>query len=447
LKLLENEYSDQELNMWIRPLQAEVLDNRLRLLAPNDYAVDWLQQNFLEKMTALVERSGINPSLSVEIGVGTRCVPQGNLGASRSATSDGKDSENPVDNSVDKLDLSKYSSPLSANFTFDNFIKGKSNEFACAAAQQVSQEHEVVYNPLLIYGDVGLGKTHLMQAVGHMILQRKKEAKVLYLHSERFVANMVKALQTNAIEKFQTIYRSADILLIDDIQFFVGKEHSQEEFFHTFNTLFENHKQIILTCDRYPKELRGLKERLRSRFSWGLSVAVESPNLETRVAILMSKAARAGISLPSDVAFFMARCIQSNVRELEGALRRVIANAEFKRKFITLDFAKEALRDLIHAQDKLITIDNIQRVVAEYFKVKVSELLVKRRSRSIVRPRQLAMALAKKLTNRSLPEIGEAFGGRDHTTVLHADRKIKELMEVNANIKDDYRNLLRILTD
>lgn len=443
LNVLEKEYSDRDLNMWIRPLRAELRKNELILSAPNDYTADWLRQHFLKRITELIKKFQKDQSLSVSIKVGA-CPKKAQKSVVPEAGCSVKKAENRI---ADTIDFSKYSSPLNPVFTFENFVKGKSNEFAFAAAYQVAQKLTAAYNPLLIYGDVGLGKTHLMQAIGHAMLELDKKAKVLYLHSERFVANMVKALQNHAIEKFQAVYRSADILLIDDIQFFVGKQQSQEEFFHTFNTLFENHKPIVLTCDRYPKELRGLKERLRSRFSWGLSVAVESPALETRVAILMNKAEQANISLPSEVAFFIARRIHSNVRELEGALRRVIANAEFKGQPITLEFAKEALRDLIHSQDKLVTIDNIQRVVAEYYKIKVSELLSKRRNRSIVRPRQIAMALAKELTSRSLPEIGESFGGRDHTTVLHASRKVQELIELNPGIQEDYRNLLRILTD
>jgi chromosomal replication initiator protein len=304
----------------------------------------------------------------------------------------------------------------------------------------------VAYNPLFIYGGVGLGKTHLMHAIGHRILDRLPEGRIIYLHSERFVADMIKALQHNAIDDFKQHYRTADALLIDDIQFFAGKERSQEEFFHTFNALLEGQQQIILASDRYPKEVEGLEERLRSRFGWGLTIAIEPPELETRVAILQRKAEQAGVELPNEVAFFMAKRIRSNVRELEGSLRRVIANAHFTGKAITVDFAKEALRDLLAVQSKLITLENIQKTVAEYFRVKVSDLLSARRSRSITRPRQMAMALAKELTQHSLPEIGQAFGGRDHTTVIHACRKVAELRESDSNFDSDYKNLLRTLS-
>jgi chromosomal replication initiator protein len=335
---------------------------------------------------------------------------------------------------------------LNQDFTFDSFVEGKSNQLAKAAAVQVSNNPGNAYNPLLIYGGVGLGKTHLMHAIGNQILQANPHAKVVYLHSERFVQDMVKALQHNAIDEFKRHYRSMDALLIDDIQFFAGKERSQEEFFHTFNALLERQQQIIMTCDRYPKELDGLEERLKSRFGWGLTQAIEPPELETRVAIMQSKAEAVNADLPTDVAFFIAKRIRSNIRELEGALRRVVANSQFTGKSITLDFAKEALHDLITLQDKLVTIENIQRTVAEYFKIRVADLLSARRSRSITRPRQLAMSLSKELTNHSLPEIGDAFGGRDHTTVLHACRKTKELRASDTKINDDYVSLLRILS-
>ncbi|MCW9000195.1 MAG: chromosomal replication initiator protein DnaA, partial [Kangiellaceae bacterium] len=332
------------------------------------------------------------------------------------------------------------------NFTFESFVQGKSNQLAMAAAKQVAENPGTAYNPLFIYGGVGLGKTHLMQAVGNQILKNKPNGKVIYLHSERFVADMVKALQTNSIEKFKRFYRSVDALFIDDIQFFANKERSQEEFFHTFNALLEGNQQVILTCDRYPREIDGVEERLKSRFGWGLTVSIDPPELETRVAILISKAEESNITLPHEVAFFIAKRIRSNVRELEGALKRVIANAQFTGKEITVEFVKDALRDLIAAQDKQVSIENIQKTVAEYYKIKVSDLLSKRRNRSIARPRQLAMSLAKELTNHSLPEIGEAFGGKDHTTVLHACRKVKSLKEESQDINEDYTNLMRTLS-
>ena len=337
-------------------------------------------------------------------------------------------------------------SRLNDGFTFDRFVEGKSNQLARAAALQVGSNPGHAYNPLLIYGGVGLGKTHLMHAIGNVILERNPRAKVAYIHSERFVGDMVRGLQHNTISEFKRAYRSLDALLIDDIQFFAGKERSQEEFFHTFNALLEGQRQIILTCDRYPKEVSGLEERLKSRMGWGLTVAIEPPELETSAAILMSKAAGTGHHLPEEVAFFIAKRIRSNVRELEGALRRVIANSQFTGQPITVDFAKDALRDLLALQDKLVTIDNIQRTVAEYFKIRVADLLSKRRSRSITRPRQIAMALAKELTNHSLPEIGDAFGGRDHTTVLHGCRRVKFLKETESRVSEDYSNLLRTLT-
>lgn len=446
LDYLQNEFTEQEFNTWIRPLQSENKDNSLILYAPNHFVVDWIEQHFLKRITELVSEFSANSIESVTLEVGSTRSKTASVNQN---TAVGKPVEKTVDNFEDKFANTGYGVQLNPYFTFKNFVKGKSNEFACAAAQQVAQKPGDAYNPLLIYGGVGLGKTHLMNAVGNEIASYTKNGvkmRVLYLHSERFVANMIKALQNNSIDDFKKCYRSVDALLIDDIQFFAGKDRSQEEFFHTFNTLLEEGKQIILTCDRYPKEITGLEERLKSRFGWGLTVAIEPPELETRVAILMNKAQHMGTTLPYEVAFFIAKRIRSNVRELEGALKRVIANADFTGKPITLDFAKEALRDLLTLQDKLVTIENIQKTVAEYYKVRVSDLLSKRRSRSVARPRQIAMALAKELTNHSFPEIGNAFGGKDHTTVLHACRKIKELLESNIDIQEDYSNLLRTLS-
>ena len=338
-------------------------------------------------------------------------------------------------------------SNLNSAFTFDTFVEGKSNQLALAAAQQVAENPGGSYNPLFIYGGVGLGKTHLMHAVGNAMRERKPDAKIVYLHSERFVADMVKALQLKAIDEFKQFYRSVDALLIDDIQFFAGKDRSQEEFFHTYNALLERGQQMILTCDRYPKEIDGVEERLKSRFGWGLTVAVEPPELETRVAILINKAEQTGMDLSRDAAFFIAQRIRSNVRELEGALKRVMAHAQFSGRVIDIDLIRESLKDLLALQDKLVTIDNIQRVVADYYKLKMSDLLSKRRSRSVARPRQIAMSLAKELTNYSLPEIGEAFGGRDHTTVLHACRKVKELEQSDREVERDLKNLFRTLSN
>lgn len=340
----------------------------------------------------------------------------------------------------------RHRSGLNKTFIFDNFVEGKSNQMGLAAAQQVVENPGGSYNPLFIYGGVGLGKTHLMHAVGNGMLARNPNAKIVYLHSERFVADMVKALQLNAINDFKRYYRSVDALLIDDIQFFAGKDRSQEEFFHTFNALLEGNQQIILTCDRYPKVISNLEERLKSRFGWGLTVEVEPPELETRVAILMKRAEQQQVELPHEAAFFIAQRIRSNVRELEGALKRVIANASFTHRNITVDLVREALKDLLALQDKQVSISNIQRVVGDYYKVKIAEFTSKRRSRSVARPRQIAMALAKELTNHSLPEIGDAFGGRDHTTVLHACRKVKELCSSDAELQQDWKNLQRLLT-
>ena len=343
-------------------------------------------------------------------------------------------------------EAAKHKSNINPTYQFDNFVEGKSNQLARAAATQVANNPGSSYNPLFIYGGTGLGKTHLLHAVGNGIVANNENAKIVYMHSERFVQDMVKALQNNAIEDFKRFYRSVDALLIDDIQFFANKERSQEEFFHTFNALLEGNQQIILTSDRYPKEIDGVEDRLKSRFGWGLTIAIEPPELETRVAILMRKAAENRINLPNEVAFFIAKRLRSNVRELEGALNRVIANANFTGRPITIDFVREALRDLLALQEKLVTVDNIQKTVADYYKIKVADILSKRRSRSVARPRQVAMALAKELTNHSLPELGNAFGGRDHTTVLHACRKITQLREESHDIKEDYKNLIRTLS-
>lgn len=443
LSSLESEFPSQQFNTWIRPLQAEYADGKLVLLAPNRFVLDWIVERFLNRINELIKQYSDNkpPTVMLQIG-STRAdkqITEPTYRNERAASSNPKAAFTYQDNTI-------YQSNLNPNFNFDNFVEGKSNQLAKAASLQVAENPAVAYNPLYLYGGVGLGKTHLLHAIGNQIIKNNARAKVLYLHSERFVADMVKALQTNAMNEFKRFYRTVDALLIDDIQFFAGKDRSQEEFFHTFNALLESQQQVILTCDRYPKEINGVEERLKSRFGWGLTVCVEPPELETRVAILMSKAEQTRTNLPYEVAFFVAKRIRSNVRELEGALKRIIANAHFTGKAITLDFVKEALRDLLALQDKLVTIENIQRTVAEYCKIKVADLLSKRRNRSITRPRQIAMALAKELTNHSLPEIGDAFGGRDHTTVLHACRTIAEFRNTNAEIEEDYTNLLRILT-
>lgn len=445
LCLLEDEYPAQQFNTWLRPLQAESRDDALVLLAPNRFVVDWVKKNFFARINEVILQSSGGGYAKVVLEIGSTRNKQAPVEAavSTNATVEPQIKVQKVQNNKTSDGKKSY---LNRNFIFDNFVEGNSNQLARAAAQQVADNPGKAYNPVFIYGGVGLGKTHLMHAIGNQILAHDPNAKVLYLHSERFVADMVKALQTNTINEFKRFYRSLNALLIDDIQFFAGKDRSQEEFFHTFNALLEGQQQIILTSDRYPKEIDGVEERLKSRFGWGLTVAIEPPELETRVAILVSKAAQSNIELPYEVAFFIAKRIRSNVRELEGALRRVIANAHFTGKEITVEFVHEALKDLLALQDKLVTIDNIQKTVAEYYKVKTHDLLSKRRSRSIARPRQMAMMLSKELTNRSLPEIGDAFGGRDHTTVIHACRKIKELIQSEADFEEDYKNLLRILT-
>jgi chromosomal replication initiator protein len=432
IRQLESELPEQLFNVWIRPLQAIEEDGVLKLLAPNHYVVDWVRKHALVRIDELL-RTGRTGAGQIQIEVGSRRGESAEPATPRNGTA-----RAPA--------RAPLGARLNPEFTFDSFVEGKSNQLAKAAARQVADNPGRAYNPLFIYGGVGLGKTHLMQAVANAMHQRHPAARVAYVHSERFVSDMVRALQHNTINEFKQAYRTLDALLIDDIQFFAGKERSQEEFFHTFNTLLEGQQQVILTCDRYPKEVTGLEERLKSRFGWGLTVAIEPPELETCVAILMTKASQARIQLPEEVAFFIAKRIRSNVRELEGALRRVAANAQFTGHPITLDFAKEALRDLLALQEKLVTIENIQKTVAEYYKVRVADLLSKRRSRSVARPRQMAMALAKELTTHSLPEIGDAFGGRDHTTVLHACKRIKDLRESERRVSEDYSNLLRTLT-
>ncbi|MES9888714.1 MAG: chromosomal replication initiator protein DnaA, partial [Candidatus Sedimenticola sp. 6PFRAG1] len=389
---------------------------------------------------------GKPPEIIIEIGSKAKAQKH-KPSADIPATADEQRSPSPLPRVRVKQAQERVQSNLNRDFTFDTFVEGKSNQLARAASMQIGENPGTVYNPLFIYGGVGLGKTHLMHAVGNTILEKSPNAKVVYLHSEGFVAEMVKALQHNTIDDFKRRYRSVNALLIDDVQFFAGKERSQEEFFHTFNALFESQQQIILSSDRFPKEVTGLEERLKSRFGWGLTVAIEPPDLETRVAILKSKADQLfGVDLPNEVAFFIGKRVRSNIRELEGALRRIVANAEFTGRPITQEFAKDALRDMLAAQDKQVTIENIQKTVAEYFKIRTSDLLSAKRSRTIARPRQIAMTLAKELTSHSLPEIGEAFGGRDHTTVLYATRKVAELKESDSRIAEDYANLLRTLT-
>ncbi|WP_092434814.1 chromosomal replication initiator protein DnaA [Geopseudomonas sagittaria] len=479
VEVLRDELPSQQFNTWIRPLQVETHGDELRVYAPNRFVLDWVNEKYIGRLLELMgERgNGQMPALSLLIGSKRPAAPRPapaapsaqvaqvasapmfeptaadsavasaeSAAASKAVTEVQSAPLVRTERTVQVEGGLKHTSYLNRNFTFENFVEGKSNQLARAAAWQVADNPKHGYNPLFLYGGVGLGKTHLMHAVGNHLLKKNPNAKVVYLHSERFVADMVKALQLNAINDFKRFYRSVDALLIDDIQFFARKERSQEEFFHTFNALLEGGQQVILTSDRYPKEIEGLEERLKSRFGWGLTVAVEPPELETRVAILMKKAEQAKVDLPHDAAFFIAQRIRSNVRELEGSLKRVIAHAHFTGSEISIELVRESLKDLLALQDKLVSIDNIQRTVAEYYKIKIADLLSKRRSRSVARPRQVAMALSKELTNHSLPEIGDAFGGRDHTTVLHACRKIAELREQDADIREDYKNLLRTLT-
>lgn len=459
---LAEELTAEQLSTWIRPLQPEIQDKQIWLYAPNRFVKDWVEDRYLDKIRSFYNQmhGGV---FRIEIRVGSTGAPAAPREPTPATNSNRAVSipQNVENNPASRV-LShnqspvrepavvegqiKHSNRLNAEFRFDNFVEGKSNQLARAAANRVSEKPGSEYNPLFLYGDTGLGKTHLMHAVGNHIRSRNPNAKIIYVHSERFVADMVKALQLNAIADFKRVYRNVDALLIDDIQFFAGKEKSQEEFFHTFNSLLEGGQQIILTSDRYPKEIANMEDRLKSRFGWGLTVRLEPPELETRVAILINKANQAGVDLKRDCAFFIAQKVRSNVRDLEGALKRVLANAHFFGQAITLDFVRETLRDLIAVHDRQISLDNIQRMVADYFKIKISDLLSKRRNRSIARPRQVAMALCKELTDHSLPEIGDAFGGRDHTTVLHACRKIKELCDTDLSIRDDYNNLLKALT-
>ena len=443
LEKLETEIPQQQFNTWIRPLHAIEESNSIKLLAPNRFVLDWVEDKYINDINELLIKLSDNNSFGLDMSIGTSK-------STKITPASVPDTATTTPRTIKPAPVSrntyKKTSRLNKDYTFDALVEGKSNQLAKAAALQVVENPGTAYNPLFICGGVGLGKTHCMHAIGNKILDLKPGANVVYLHSERFVADMVKALQHNSINEFKRFYRSVDVLLIDDIQFFAGKDRSQEEFFHTFNALLEGDHQIVLTCDRYPKEVSGVEERLKSRFGWGLTVAIDPPELETRVAILKSKAAIENIALPDDVAFLIGKRFRSNVRELEGALRRIIAYANFTGRPVTLDFAKEALKDLLALQEKMVSIENIQKTVAEYFKLRVVDLNSKRRNRSVARPRQIAMALSKSLTNHSLPEIGDAFGGRDHTTVLHACRKIDELCKSEPRINEDYTTLNRILT-
>jgi chromosomal replication initiator protein len=438
LERLEEELSAQQFNTWLRPLHAVQDANMLTLLAPNRFVMDWVRERFFERIAELIGEYGGGLKVQVEVGSQSRNPADLTRSASVRAV--------PAANVVSTTRTPSIIGRLDPSFTFETHVEGKSNQLARAAAKQVGENPGGAYNPLFIYGGVGLGKTHLMQAAGNLILSHRPDSSVAYIHAERFVADMVKALQHNAINEFKKLYRNLDALLIDDIQFFVGKERSQEELFHTFNALQESKRQVIITADRFPRELVGVEERLISRFGSGLIVSIDPPELETRVAILIKKAKQEGVELPEDVAFFIAKRVRSNVRELEGALRRIMASAYFTGRQIDISLVNDSLKDLISFQERLVTINNIQKTVAEYFKIRVSDLHAKSRSRQVARPRQVAMALAKELTDHSLPEIGDAFGGRDHTTVLHACRKISELKTKDSRVNEDYSNLLRILT-
>ena len=417
VKELEKNLNSTEINSWIKPLQFDLKENNFNIYAPNNFVGDLFKEKYLPQITTLLEDNiGRNKFiLNVSVKTSTQTQPQ--------------------------------TTGLNKNYTFDTFVTGKSNQIALAAAKQVAEQaSQTEYNPLFVYGGVGLGKTHLMHAIGNKLLEDRPNAKICYVHSERFVSDMVKALQLGAINEFKKFYRGLNALLIDDIQFFAKKEQSQEELFHTFNSLLEKGSQMILTCDRYPKEIDGLEDRLKSRLGWGLPVVIEPPELETRVAILLSKATSMNHVLNEESAFFIAQKVRSNVRELEGALKRVIANSNFTGRPISVDLIKDSLKDLLAIQARQVSVENIQKTTAEYYNIKMSDILSKRRSRSVARPRQMAMFLAKELTNYSLPEIGEAFGGRDHTTVIHACKKITELRDFNLDIEEDYRKLLRVLT-
>lgn len=424
---LERELAPEDINTFIRPLEVVISRNRTRLVAPNAYVRDHIATHYLERIRDILEHLGEKrDSITIEDGLPAEPPETSNRARGRK--------------------IKRAQTGLDARYRFDNFVQGKTNELGFAAASHVAQKPGDAYNPLLLYGGTGLGKTHLLHGIGNFIREQNPGTKVLYLESERFVSDMINALRHKTIDSFKDHYRSAGALLIDDIQFFAGKKSSQEEFFHTFNTLLDSKQQIVLTCDRYPKEVDGIEARLRSRFGWGLTVAIEPPDFETRVAILMNKAQERGVQLEEPVAFLIAKRLRSNVRDLEGALNTLIANARFTGRTITESFTREVLRDLLTVHDRLITIENIQKTVCEYYKIRMSELLSKRRPRSIARPRQMAMALCKELTQHSLPEIGEAFGGRDHTTVLHACRKIEELCETDGRLREDKIKLLRLLT-
>jgi len=466
---LQDEIPQQQFNTWIRPLVVNQVNNELVISAPNRFVMQWVTDKYLNRINEIltnIDDSGLTILVGQRNEAAVSSTTTRNIIPQSTFISDDNSAELSIEEKTSKIESpvniemfnesfneelvetnqSKLDTYLNPQYNFDTFVKGDSNQFALAAAHLVAESPGSGHNPLFIYGSSGLGKTHLMHAVGHSILKKKPNARIMYLSSEAFVQDMVRAFQRNAIDQFKRFYRSLDALLIDDIQFLAKKDRSQEEFFHTFNALLEGNQQVVITSDRFHKEIDGVEDRLKSRFSWGLTVQIDPPDLETRAAILMKKAEEKGDRLPHEAAFFIAELVRSNVRELEGALNRVTARAHFKKEPITVDLVKSSLRDLMDLQKKQVSIDNIQKIVAEYFKIKVSDLSSKRRSRSVARPRQVAMSLAKELTSHSLPEIGESFGGRDHTTVLHACKKIKQLRETDLDIREDYNNLLRKLT-
>ena len=424
LKDIADRLSDKQMKTWLHPLEVSLDDSTLSIVAPNKFIRDMVETDYLQ----IIRETVINQSNEKVSEISLR-LP---------------DVKKTVHTNTQSL--KPVTSTLNKDLNFSNFVEGKSNQLAKAACVSVVSELGQ-YNPLYIYGGVGLGKTHLLHSIGNEIINRDPTKRVVYLHSEKFVQNMVTAIRQNKLEDFKSTYRSVDALLLDDIQFFANKEKSQEEFFHTFNTLFEYKKQVVLTSDKYPKEITGLEERIKSRLVWGMNVTIDPPDLETRMAILHSKADMTGDKISDDVAYFLAKNVYSNVRELEGSLRRVIATAHFKRETITLDFVKETLRDLISLQQRLMTIEQIQKTVAEYYKIRVSDILSTKRDRKITLPRHVAMAMSKDLTSHSLPSIGDAFGGRDHTTVIHACKKINALKTNSSSIAKDYQNILHILNN
>ncbi|KFN50736.1 chromosomal replication initiator protein DnaA [Arenimonas composti] len=431
LERLESELPADEVHTWLRPLQAEALADGLTLYAPNEFVVDRVREHYLARIRELVAHFAGGPA-AVAVAVGSIRRPDAPVASPATAAA------RPV---------VEFAGNLDPHYTFENFVEGRSNQLGRAAALQVAQNPGKAYNPLLLYGGSGLGKTHLMYAAGNLMRKNNPGMRVLYLRSEQFFSAMMKSLQERSMDQFKRQFQQVDALLIDDIQFFAGKNTTQEEFFHTFNALFDGKQQIILTCDRYPREVENLETRLKTRLTWGLSVAIEPPDFETRAAIIAAKAIERGIALPDDVAYLMAKRMRSNVRDLEGALNTLAARSNFMARPITVEFAQETLRDLLRAQQQAVSISNIQKTVADYYQLRIQDLLSKRRTRSLARPRQMAMALSKELTEHSLPEIGDAFGGRDHTTVMHACKVMRELRETDGRLREDWDKLLRKLSE